>query len=307
MKKKKNRGAIAYIIVLIVIFVIGIVVIVARSPIIKNDKEVISYGKIAVIPIKGPITSENGNGDFFSGATVGSGDVVGFIESASKDSSIKGIILNINSPGGTVVASKEIADAVKQVDKPVVALIREVGASGAYWVASAADYIIADPLSITGSIGVLGGYLDFSELFSEYGVKYQDIKTGKYKDLGNPYKSLTDSERDILIGKLQIIHDYFVNDVSKNRNKDLSAYGNGLFYIGTEALDIGLVDELGSKYNAINAVKRMAGIDKYELVLYQKKKTIFDVLGRLSENFGFKIGEGFGSKVLDSDNFEIML
>ncbi len=306
-KKNRKRFTVVYVVALILIFVIGIVVIVARSP-FYNEREIHTWGKIAVIPLKGPISTENGAGDLFNRGTVGSGSVVSFIETAAKDKEIKGIILNINSPGGTVVASKEIADAVKKVDKPVVALIREVGASGAYWVASAADYIVADPLSVTGSIGVVGSYLEFSELFSQYGVTYQDVKTGEYKDLGNPYKTLTPQEKEVLVGKLQIIHDYFADEVSKNRGKNLNKYANGLFYMGTEAKEIGLVDELGGKEEAISAVKRLAGIDDYELVLYQKDLTFFDLLGKITENFGFRIGEGFGNTIISqNDDFQMAL
>ena len=304
-KKKTNRWAVVYAVVLVFIFLLGISIIIFKSPLYKN--KFLESNKIAVIPIRGAIASENGDGNFFSGGTVGSNSIVDFIEQASKDENVKAIILNINSPGGTVVASKDIAEAVKGSDKPVVALIREVGASGAYWVASAADYIVADPLSVTGSIGVIGSYLEFSELFSKYGVKYQDIKTGEYKDLASPYKSLSDSEKKLLVGKLDIIHDYFTEDVSRNRGKDLSKYANGLFYLGTEAKEIGLVDELGGKEEAIAAVKRLAGIEKFELVSYQKQVTIFDLLNKLTHDFGFSIGEGFGSKIISQDDFEIKL
>ncbi len=307
MKKKvKKRLTFVYVALLVIVFVTGITIIIAKSP-LYNEKAKSNSGKIAIIPIKGTIASSNGDGDFFRSGTIGSNSIVGFIESAAKDKNIKGIILNINSPGGTVVASKEIADAVKNVDKPVVALIREVGASGAYWVASASDYIIADPLSVTGSIGVIGSYLEFSDLFSEYGVKYQEIKTGDYKDLGNPFKNLSENERGLLVGKLQIIHNYFVNEVSKNRGRDLSRYGNGLFYLGTEAMDIGLIDALGDKDDAVAKIKEMAGISEYELVLYEKQRSLLDVLSRISENFGFSIGEGFGATVLSKDDFEIKL
>ena len=306
-KKNKKRLTVVYVIALVFIFVIGISIIVIKSP-LYNEKIVDKSGKIAVIPLKGPISMENGDGDFFSRGAIGSGSVINFIEAAASDNEIKGIILNINSPGGTVVASKEIVDAIKKVDKPVVALIREVGASGAYWIASASDYIVADPLSVTGSIGVLGSYLEFSDLFSRYGVKYQDIKTGDYKDLGNPYKDLTPTDKNILVGKLQIIHNYFADDVSKNRGRDLKKYANGLFYIGTEAKEIGLVDELGGKEAAINAIKRLSDIEDYELVLYQKDLTFFDLLSRITEDFGFRIGEGFGSTITSqNDDFNIAL
>ncbi len=302
--KRKFNWTLVYAVILIIIFVVGIGIIIFNSSLYSKE---ISKNKIVVIPIKGTIASENGNGDFFRGGTIGSSSIVNFIEKAAKDKNVKGIILSINSPGGTVVASKEIAEAIKNVDKPVVALINEVGASGAYWIASAADYIIADPLSVTGSIGVIGSYLEFSELFSNYGVKYQEISTGKYKDLGSPFKSLNNEDKNVLIGKLKIIHDYFVDDVSKNRKRDLSKYGNGLFYFGMEAKDIGLVDELGGKNEAIATVKKLAGIETYELEFYQKQRSIFDILNRITEDFGYKIGEGFGDRLLSREDFDIKL
>lgn len=264
--------------------------------------------KIAVIPIKGVISTSNGDSSFFSQGGVSSGDIVGFIEQAGKDSQIKGIIININSPGGSAVASKEIVDAIKKTDKPVVALIREVGASGAYWVASATDYIIADPLSITGSIGVLGSYLEFSDLMSEYGVEYQKITSGKYKDLGNPYEDLSIEGREILLRKLKIIHDYFSDDVNKNRGKDLSEYSQGLFYLGTEAKEAGLIDELGNKDAAVNKVKELANIKDYELVFYARQRSFFDVLSQLGNDFGFNVGRGVGSEFLmEEQDFNIRL
>src|SRR3989344_7935467 len=114
--------------------------------------------KIAVIKIDGPIGTSS---RYFDDNSLSPETIVKFIEKANEDKSVKGIILDINSPGGSVVGSEEIKNAVKGISKPKVALIRDVGASGAYWVASAADKIIADPMSITGSIGVLGSYVEF--------------------------------------------------------------------------------------------------------------------------------------------------
>jgi len=223
MKNERKRVLIIFLIIAIIAAIVTVSVIFYKVP-----QGTISGNRIAVIHINGPISSgdDNFNGGLLAGDSVNSGSIVQFIESASKDKTIKGIILNINSPGGAVVASKDITEAVKKVDKPVVALIREVGASGAYWVASAADIIVADPLSITGSIGVFGGYLEFSELMSNYGVEFHSIKSGKYKDLGNQFVNLTPEGEKILEDKLNIIHDYFVDDVNGNRKKDLSKYAN---------------------------------------------------------------------------------
>mgnify|MGYP001595142851 FL=1 len=175
--------------------------------------------KIAVIPLEGTIVSSDLSG-LVPRITLLSKTVVDFIKEAEKDDTIKGILLEINSPGGTVVASKEIVQAVKEAQKPVVAYIREIGTSGAYWVASASDFVISDELSLTGSIGVVSTFLEFSELLEEYGVTYEGLKTVKYKDVGSPFRKMTDEERTILLGKMQKIHDAFVKDVAANRDLD---------------------------------------------------------------------------------------
>ena len=123
--------------------------------------------KIVIIPINGPLTiSESGDG-LLTPRTGTTSDIISNVKKAKDDSSVKGVIFEIDSPGGTVVASEELASAVKNLGKPNVALIREVGASGAYWVASASDKIVASPMSITGSIGVISSYLEFSKLFEK--------------------------------------------------------------------------------------------------------------------------------------------
>ena len=160
--------------------------------------------KVAIIPIEGPIMSSI-SASPFGGNVVDSETIVDLIKEASEAKNVKAIILEINSPGGTVVASKEIARAVSELEVPVVSVIREVGASGAYWIATASDYIIADEMSITGSIGVNGGYLEFSGLMDEYGVGYEEMTAGKYKDMGNKYEKLSSKERKIMQKKLLII------------------------------------------------------------------------------------------------------
>src|SRR3990167_6506295 len=132
--------------------------------------ESIESGNVALIKIYGPITTTD-SGSFASSAT-SSTDIVELIEKAEKNDEIKAIVFEINSPGGSPVASDEIGRAVKDAQKPTVAWIREVGASGGYWIASASDHIIANRMSLTGSIGVIGSYLEFAELLDRYNVTY---------------------------------------------------------------------------------------------------------------------------------------
>ena len=253
-------------------------------------------GNVALIPIEGVIVSSD-DADFLFESVTSSTDAVELIEKANKNPNIKAIILEINSPGGSAVASEEIANAVKKANKTTVAWVREAGASGAYWVASAADYVVANRVSITGSIGVIASYLEFPGLLEEYNVTYQRLVSGKYKDIGSPYKEMTDEEKAIFQENLDSIRDYFVSEVAKNRNlnkKDVDKIANGLFYLGVQAKELGLVDELGSKDEAIAYIEAKEKI-KAEIVEYKKEEGLLDILRDVMGRQSFFIGKGIGS------------
>lgn len=253
-------------------------------------------GNIALISITGVITSEKDESAIFEGSS-SSSEIVELIEKADKNPNIKGIILEINSPGGSPVASDEIAQAIKETNKTTVALIREVGASGAYWIASSTEHIIANKMSITGSIGVFASYLEFAGLINEYNVTYQRLVSGRYKDIGSPLKELTQEERRILQEKIDKLYKFFIEEVSKNRNlpkSKVEELSTGIFYLGSEAIEVGLVDELGTKKQAISYIERKEGIIA-DVVEYKKEKTLLDVLGRLMNEKSFYIGKGIGS------------
>ncbi len=262
--------------------------------------------KVVFIPLKGTIVSSSSDG-FFDEQQVTSSGAIKYLDRAKNDNTIKAIILEINSPGGEVLASREIVEAVKKIDKPVVAWIRDTGASGAYWVASASDAIVADELSVTGSIGVLGSYLQYEKLMDKYGVKYERLIGGRYKDLGSSYKSLSAEERAILQKKIDAIHKIFSDDVSKNRKKDLSKYATGEFFLGFEAKEIGLVDYLGGKEMAINATKKLTGLEKLRIVTFKEKKSFFSSLDKYFTKYSYFIGKGISEGFLvRSEEFEII-
>ena len=254
--------------------------------------------KIVIIPITGPLSISENDAGILEPRTATTENILDNIKKARSDSSVKAIIFEINSPGGTVVASKEIADAVKNLKKPNIALIREVGASGAYWVASASDKIVASPMSITGSIGVIGSYLEFSKLFEKYGITYQRLTSGELKDVGSPYKELTEKEKDYLQKKLDIIHENFIDEVSENRNMDkekVKQIADGSFYLGVEAKDLGLIDYLGDREFAVNLTKQMINKTDVEVITYKRKVTLFEQLTKLSSYY---IGKGIGETLL---------
>jgi len=265
--------------------------------------EIVS-GNIAVVPIKGAITTESDGISMLGSQYVSSEKVVSWLKKAEESSGIKAILLEINSPGGSPVASDEIVQAVKQAKttKPVYAVIRETGASGAYWVASAADKIIAERMSVTGSIGVIGSYLDYAGLMKDYNVTYERLVAGKYKDSGSQYKELTPDERALIQKKIDIIYEIFVQDVAANRNMPLSKVrllADGSIYIGTEALQLGLVDYLGTKEDAIRLIEKDLNItaDVFEFKL---PSGIFGSFGAEMSSGFYYVGRGIGAAFTSS-------
>jgi len=270
-----------FIIVLLVLFLISY----AISYFISFEN------KIAVIKIDGIIGY-----DSFSKKFVNPEAINEFIENAEKDSSVKGILLYINSPGGTAAASYEIMQKVKSCKKPVVAFINEIGTSGAYWIASAADKIVALPLSITGSIGVSASFIEFSGLMEKYGVRYHSIKAGEYKETGSPYKKPTEKEKELMQSLVNQLYEEFVKSVAENRNmsqEKVKELANGAIYLGMNAKQIGLVDYIGNKELAVNITKELAGIKKAELVYYEIKPSFVErILGNLASDFAFNFAYG---------------
>ena len=256
----------------------------------------IAVGNVALIPISGVITTDGSS--YLGQGTVSSQDIVQYIEEANDNNQIKVILLEINSPGGSAVASDEIASAVKASQKPVVALIREVGASGGYWVASSTKYIIANRMSITGSIGVISSYLEFSGLMEKYGVGYEQLTAGKYKDMGTPFKKMNEEERVLFQKKLNRIHEFFIEEIARNRDLSLSEareLATGEFYLGIEAQELGLVDELGDKTTAEEYMKKTYGLKEVSYVVYERQLGLFELFSGVIADQFFRMGEGIGS------------
>jgi protease IV len=290
-----NKGKWGFIISLLVfLFIISFF----ASIFLSFSGETKKHGNVARIPIKGIITTEGSYSDTVSK------DTIELIKEANENPEIKAILFEINSPGGSPVATYEIADAIEKCNKTTVSLIREVGASGAYWIASSTDHIIANPMSITGSIGVIGSYLEFSGLMAKYNVTYERLVSGKYKDSGSPFKKLNDDERAKMQNELDVIHDYFIEAVSANRNLNydyVKNFSTGEIFIGSEALKLGLIDELGSFDETEGYLEEKLNITKIEYANYERKMTFIDMLSGLTNNFGFNVGKGIGSSVKEQD------
>ncbi|MFQ3680618.1 MAG: signal peptide peptidase SppA [Pseudanabaenaceae cyanobacterium] len=176
---------------------------------------------------------------------------------------IKGVLLTINSGGGTVGLSAELYDAVRRLreKKPVVVTVMDVAASGGYYVASAADKIYTNPGSILGSIGVIGGFLNFTGLMERVGIADQTYKAGSYKDTGSPFRKETPEERQMVEAELRDMHQQFIRDVAKGRGLDVEAVrklADGRTYTGRQCLDNKLVDAIGTAEDALQELRKLA-------------------------------------------------
>jgi protease-4 len=206
----------------------------------------IDEGNVAIIKIHSSI----GIDDSFLSGDVGSDSIINMLKSAEDNPNVEAIILSINSPGGTVIASKEVAEYILGMNKTVAAWIRDTGASGAYLIASACDYIVADPLSSVGSIGATMAYVSINGTLEKYGAVYNSLSSGALKDMGSSFKDLGDDERIIFFDIINDSFNYFIGFVSEKRN--LSEYSIGIvsdgrIVSGKKAFELGLIDGLGSR------------------------------------------------------------
>ncbi len=308
MKMQPQRNPWPIIIIVIAVLTLFSMIVIGFVTIMITAED-ISTGNVAVIPIKGVIMIDKSE-QLFSASTIAAATtIIQQIEKAEKDPQIQAIVFDINSPGGAPVASAEIARAIKECNKTTVAVVREVGASGAYWAASASDYIIANEVSITGSIGVLGSYLQYSGLMERYNVSYERFVGGQYKDMGTPYREMSSKEKQLYQSEIDLMHDIFVNAVAENRNMDpeyLQNLATGQVYLGVEAVELGLIDKLGGKKEAYDYIGNSLGI-AVQPVAFEEDKSFIEMLASALDNTGFNVGLGIGNALVESDNADISL
>ncbi len=257
---------------------------------------------VAVIKIDGPLTTQGSSGDLFSGRTMGSEELSALIREADSRDDVSAIVLEINSPGGSVVASREIYETVKNSKKPKVSYFREVAASGGYYVAAGSDHIVSNPDAITGSIGVVATYQEMSGLFDLIGINTTTFTSGKHKDMGNPTREITDEEKAIVEAIIEEIFDEFKGVVLENRGDKLDrelfdVALDGRILTGRQAYRTGLVDELGNKQDALDRAAGMAGMDRNPDVcnIEVERNLLFEMF------YGF--GNGLGNAMTSAKGF----
>lgn len=248
--------------VLVVIFL----VILALFYVLSSFNSSLVGKCVAVVNLDQEISVSGTPPSVFGGdGTFGSQELASTIESLNKRDDVGAVLFVVNSPGGSVVATHEIYDAVKNVTKPKVSYFREVAASGAYYVASGTDYIVSDPDAITGSIGVIATFTDFADLLQKVGVNVTAIKSGPHKDIGSEFRNMTPEEADILQTMINETYSEFRNIVITNRGSRLNLVkfndiADGRILSGRQAYAVGLVDQLGTRKDAIMKAAELANI-----------------------------------------------
>ncbi|HJN01961.1 MAG TPA: signal peptide peptidase SppA [Nitrospinota bacterium] len=259
-------GALAGVFFLLSLFLASILGL--NGKIAKSDK-------IAIINIESIITQ--------------SSNTVRQIKKYADDKSIKAIVLRIDSPGGGVAPSQEIYSEIlnvrKNSNKIVVTSMGNLAASGGYYIACASNKIVANPGTLTGSIGVIMTFSNIEELMKKIGLKTEIIKSGEFKDIGSPMREFTEKEKKLLQGVIDDVYDQFVNAVSVGRSiavQKVKELSDGRIFTGRQAFEIGLVDKLGSLEEAIKLAAELVGIEGKPKIVSEKKES--NLLFKLLEN-----------------------
>ncbi|TYP52494.1 signal peptide peptidase SppA [Thermosediminibacter litoriperuensis] len=267
-------------IALIVLVIASVIAAFALGPGSREGLAPREGNMVGVINLEGVIAGGSG-GTFLSSGT---DHIVRQLHEAAQDPSIKALVIRINSPGGSAAASQEIYEEVlkvKESGKKVVVSMGDVAASGGYWVASAADKIVANPATITGSIGVIMEFQNVEGLYDKLGLKVNVIKSAEHKDIGSPTRPMTEEERAIFQGMVDDIYNQFIDVVAKGRNMDreqVKELADGRIFTGRQAKELGLVDELGNFYEALKIAAELAGIEGEPVIKEYGRKTPLDIL-----------------------------
>ena len=231
---------------------VGVTLLFVMSPFLDETSDFALGGGVGIVELVGPIEDSR--------------EIVEELERHRDDPSVKAVVLRIDSPGGGVAPSQEIHDAVIRLreTKPVVTSIANVAASGGYYVAVACDSIVANPGSLTGSIGVIFEYMTAEELMEKIGVRLQVYKSGPQKDIGSFHREPTPEERALLDAMVKDVYDQFVDAVTAGRRlsrTDVLRIADGRIFTGRQALSFGLVDRLGGLREAALLAAKLGGID----------------------------------------------
>ncbi len=240
-----------------------------------------SNEKVAVIYVQGTLVTGNVPGGL---GYVSSEEVSDNIRRALRDKSVKAIVLRVNSGGGSSTAGEEVYTEVKRASQsgvPVIISMGDVAASAAYHISAPADLIVANPSTMTGSIGTIWIFQDLSDYYEEEGVKFYIAKSGEFKDMGGTWRGLSDDEKEYANRVVTEVYQNFVENVADGRELsigEVTEISDGRIYTGREAKELGLVDEMGNLYYAIDRAAEIGGIEGAPSVVYMNRPTLASLL-----------------------------
>jgi protease-4 len=246
-------------------------------------------GRVALVYLTSPIAGVGDSG-LLGGVTVSPERIIDQLRRADADPTVKAILLRIDSPGGTASASEEIAQAISETKKPVIASIGDMGASGAYMAAAQADQIWSTGASDVGSIGVILELTEYGDLLKKLGVNQFAITAGKYKGVGAPWGTLTAEEHKMLQADIDLVYEQFIDWVAKGRKMDRAKVrdlATGWAWPGQRAKELGLVDHLGNYSDALLAAGKAGGIKGYPATVEYQSGGLGDIFSNLAGGLGF--------------------
>lgn len=258
------------IVILLLTIIFGSLYVIGKDGISKN--------RVEVIYVQGVLLT----GSVPSGLGIAtSEEIIQSLKHADEDEGVKAIVLRINSGGGSPAAAEEIVSAMKKIDKPIVVSMGDIATSGAYYISAPADRIVANPDTITGSIGVIWVFQNRSAFYDDEGISFYIAKSGKLKDMGGDWRGLFDEEKRYADQVILQVYNRFVKEVAEGRNMSISEVkdiADGRVYTGAIARELGLVDDLGNLEDAIEIAASLAGIQGKPEVTYANKPSITRLL-----------------------------
>lgn len=298
--KTKNRAVVGILLMVFLFFIIMMVFATFTMKIFNDESKAFDIknkkGQIAVIEVQGAIMDSK--------------KTVELLHKAEDDKTVKAIIMRINSPGGAVGPTQEIYEEMRRIDgewnpkdedstgKPIYASFGAIAASGGYYLGAGARRIYASAGTLTGSIGVIMNFTDLSKLYEFAKVKPRPMKAGRYKDIGSPYRDMTDEESGIMQNMISGVHRQFMRDIEATRKdkltKDIIELAQGQIFSGEEAMKLGLVDELAGLWKAGRLIHKELNLEGEFALKYIKKKKkssiweMVDSLGEVASNLKMK-------------------
>lgn len=272
-------------------------------------RSMIADYNVAEVTVDGPITRDGGNPNPVArGMGTPADDIVEEIERADQDGAVDALMLELNTPGGEVVPSDDIRRAAMEFDGPTVAYATDVCASGGYWIASGCDELWARDASLVGSIGVISSRVNASELAEKVGLSYERFAAGKYKDAGAFLKQMDDDEREYLQALTDDFYDSFVDRVAEGRDLDpeFVRETEARVYLGEEAHELGLVDELGTREDVSDRVGELIDADA-RVQRFEPVRSLPERIGMGARGVAYALGAGIADRIVGEDSPELRL